>query len=190
VKGRSEENRIKKVRFMHRDSIPGAYRSGPGFEAVALPYASSDVRLFAILPSPGTSPLQALQKVTVSKLVSSIGAADVDLKLPKFTVSFATALKPALVRLGMGLAFEPGADFTPLGSSKFYIGQVLHRTRMEVDEEGTVAAAATAVTMLATSAMHQKTEKKMLVFDRPFALLLVEARTGAILFAGAIYDPE
>jgi serpin B len=190
LKGKSEENRIKKVRFMHRDSIPGAYRSGPGFEGVALPYASSDVRLFAILPSRGTSPQQALQKVTVSKLISSIGAADVDLKLPKFTVSFAAALKPALVRLGMGLAFEPGADFTPLGSSKFYVGQVLHRTRMEVDEEGTVAAAATAVTMLATSAMRQKTEKKTLVFDRPFALLLVDAQTGAILFAGAIYDPE
>jgi len=106
-------------------------------------------------------------------------------------MSFDAALKPALERMGMGLAFERGADFTPLGSSQFYVGQVLHRTRMEVDEEGTVAAAATAVTMLATSAMHHKTEKKKtLVFDRPFALLLVDAHTGAILFAGAIYDPE
>jgi len=190
VKGRREANRIKKVRFMHRDSIPGAYRSGWSFEAVALPYSSSDARLFAILPAPGTSPQQALQKVTVAKLLSSIGAADVDLRLPRFTMSFSAALKPALVRLGMGLAFEQGADFTPLGSSQFYVGQVLHRTRMEVDEEGTVAAAATAVTMLATSAMHQKTKKKTLVFDRPFALLLVDGQTGAILFAGAIYDPE
>jgi serpin B len=185
-----QPGKTRKVRFMHRDSIPGGYRSGPGFEAVALPYASSDVRLFAILPARGTSPQEALQKVRVAKLFSSYGAADVDLKLPKFTLSFAAALKPALEHMGMGPAFREGADFTPLGSSKFYVGQVLHRTRMEVDEEGTVAAAATAVTMRATAAMRPKPEKRILVFDRPFALLLCDAQTGAILFAGAIYNPE
>ena len=189
AKGKAKDN-IKKVRFMHRDSIPGAYRSGPGFEAAVLPYSSSDVRLVAILPAPGTSPQDILHQVTVAKLFSSFGAADLDLKLPRFTLSFSAALKAALERMGMGPAFQEGADFTPLGSSKFYVGQVLHRTRMEVDEEGTVAAAATAVTMAATAAMPQKREKKTLVFDRPFALLLCDAQTGAILFAGAIYNPE
>jgi serpin B len=66
---------------------------------------------------------------------------------------------------------------------------VLHKTRLEVDEEGTVAAAATAITMRATAVMRPK-QKKVLVFDRPFGLLLCDTQTGAILFAGVIYDPQ
>jgi serpin B len=65
---------------------------------------------------------------------------------------------------------------------------VLHKTRLEVDEEGTVAAAATAVVM-ETSALARRVEKKTLVFDRPFALLLCDTSTGAILFAGVVYEP-
>lgn len=185
-----KQDKIKKVRFMHRDSISRAYRSGPGFEAAALPYASSDIALYAILPAPGESPEQALKKISVQNLRFSSEPVDLDLKLPKFILDFGATLKTPLERMGMALAFQPGADFTPLGSPKFYIGQVLHKTRLEVDEEGTVAAAATAVTMLATSAMPQKREKKTLVFDRPFALLLCDTQTGAILFAGVIYDPQ
>ena len=91
--------------------------------------------------------------------------------------------------MGMDLAFQfPEAEFAPLGSRLFFIGDVLHKTRLEVDEEGTVAAAATAIAMPAGAAL-QKMESKTLVFDRPFALLLGDARTGAVLFAGVVYDP-
>jgi serine protease inhibitor len=114
---------------------------------------------------------------------------ELDLKLPKFTLDFGAGLKAPLDRMGMASAFRAGADFTPLGSSKFYIGEVLHKTRLEVDEEGTVAAAATAITMRATAVMRPK-QKKTLVFDRPFGLLLCDTQTGAILFAGVIYDPQ
>lgn len=185
-----KEDKIKQVRFMHRDSIPHAYRSGPGFEAAALPYASSDIALYAILPAPGESPEAALKTVSVQKLRFSPEPVDLDLKLPTFTLGFGVALRASLERMGMTPAFQPGADFTPLGSSKFYISAVLHETRLEVDEEGTVAAAATAVTMGVTAMLPQKMPKKTLVFDRPFALLLCDTRTGSILFAGVIYDPK
>jgi serpin B len=183
------EGKIKKVVFMHRGSIPRGYRSGPGYEAAALPYDSSDIVLYAILPAPGKTPEEALAKISLPSLRSASPPVDLDLKLPKFTLDFAAELNSQLEKMGMASAFRGGADFVPMGSPKFYIGQVLHKTRLEVDEEGTVAAAATAVVMRATAAMRAP-EKKVLVFDRPFALLLCDNRTGAILFAGVIYEPQ
>jgi len=92
--------------------------------------------------------------------------------------------------MGMDVAFHyPQADFVPMGSKEFYISDVIHKTRLEVDEKGTVAAAATAVMMMAGSAMPQQRPVKTLVFDRPFALLIGESQSGAVLFAGAIEDP-
>jgi serpin B len=86
----------------------------------------------------------------------------------------------------MGIAFQyPGADFSALGSPLFFLGEVIHKARLEVDEEGTVAAAATTVYYTLDKALPQKT----LVFDRPFAVLLRDTRTGAILFVGVVYEP-
>jgi serpin B len=92
--------------------------------------------------------------------------------------------------MGMAIAFKfPGAEFAPLGSPLFHLGEVFHKTRLEIDEEGTVAAAVTAITVPVGAAMPQRAEKKVLIFDRPFALLLVDDSTGAILFAGVVYEP-
>jgi serine protease inhibitor len=182
--------KIKKVQFMHRDSIPRAYRSGPGFEAAALSYESSNIVLYAILPAPGKTPEEAVAKISVENLRSASEPVELDLKLPKFTLDFGAGLRAPLERMGMASAFRAGADFVPMGSPQFYIGDVLHKTRLEVDEEGTVAAAATAVVMTPTAARPRPMQKKTLVFDCPFALLLCDTQTGAILFAGVIYDPQ
>jgi serpin B len=175
---------------MHSELVPHGYRSGEGYEAAALPYASSNMVLYAILPAPGTPPQKVLTHELIYNLRSRREAVDLELKLPKLTLDFGAKLNDPLNGMGMGPAFRPGANFTPLGSPKFYIGQVLHRTHLEVDEEGTVAAAATAVTMRGFSARPEAAIKKTLVFDRPFALLLCDTQTGAILFAGVIFDPS
>ena len=182
----------KKVSMMHESPIADAYRSGKGFEAAVLPYKSSDPRspgivLIAVLPAKGTSPEAALAGINVKELYAS-QAARLDLRLPKFTTDYSASLRPALEKLGMGIAFSGHADFKPMGSPNFYISDVLHKTRLEVDEEGTVAAAATSV-MMAATAMRLE-QPKTLVFDRPFGVLLYDTRTGAILFAGVIYDPS
>jgi serpin B len=180
----------KKVPMMHLASIKGAYRGGNGYEAAVLPYESSDVALYAILPAPGHSPEELLTTLSVDELNAASGPNDLDLKFPRFTLDFGPAnLKASLTSMGMGPAFETRREFTPMGSPLFFIGAVLHRTRLEVDEEGTVAAAATAVMMAPKAMPPQKLPKKTLVFDRPFALLLCDTRTGAVLFAGVIYDP-
>jgi serpin B len=185
--GEGPEGKSKKVQFMHNATIPHAYQSGAGFEAAVLPYKSSSIQLYAILPAPGKTPEEALSEA--AKQAFSGGSSDLDLKLPRFTLNFDAKLKAALERLGMAPAFQRNADFKPMGSARFYIGDVLHKTRLEVDEEGTVAAATTAVEMRAAMAMRRP-EKKILVFDRPFALLLRDGATNTILFAGVVYDPH
>ena len=176
----------KKVQMMHQGTLSGAYRQGDGFEAAALDYRDSHIRFYAILPSPGTSPEQALAKISMDKLKASAGHVELDLRMPRFTIDYKEELTDVLSGMGMGAAFKPDADFAPMSSSGFFIGGVVHKTRLEVDEEGTVAAAATAVKMLPSSVPRVKA----LVFDRPFALLLCDTRTNAILFAGVVYEPE
>jgi serine protease inhibitor len=189
----------KKVPFMHRSAIPGAYRSGNGFEAAALPYGSSryqssQIALYAVLPAAGKSPEEVLAKIMVKELVvaSQRNVLELlDLRLPRFTLDFSAGLRGPLEQMGMSVAFGREADFSPMGSPKFYINEVLHKTRLEVDEEGTVAAAVTAVvTAAAKPEKPQPVERKTLVFDRPFGLLLCDTQTGAVLFAGVIYDPH
>jgi serpin B len=178
----------KKISLMHRSPLPEAYRKGNGFEAAVLPYESSRIEMYAILPAPGKSPEEVLATLSLEKLLSSFSVDELDLRLPRFTVDFSATLKDALTHMGMGLAFQPGADFAPMGPPNLYIGDVLHKTRLEVDEEGTVAGAATGVGVL--SAKPPKIHKRTLVFDRPFAVLLCDSRTGAVLFAGVVYDPQ
>ncbi|HEV8181406.1 MAG TPA: serpin family protein [Candidatus Angelobacter sp.] len=175
---------VKKVQMMHQGSLSGAYRQGDGFEAAALDYRESHIRLYAILPSKGSSPEQALAKISMDKLKASAGHVELDLRMPRFTLDYKEELKDTLSGMGMDAAFQSGADFAPMGSPGFFIGGVVHKTRLEVDEEGTTAAAATGVAMLASVP-----RVKTLVFDRPFALLLCDTQTNAVLFAGVVYEP-
>ena len=174
----------KKVQMMHNSSIPGAYRKGNGFEAAALDYLESHIRLYAILPSPGSSPEQVLAKISMQQLRSGPREIDLDLRLPRFTLDYKEDLADALSRLGMAATFHSGADFAPMGSPSFFLSGVVHKTRLEVDEEGTAAAAATGG-LISASVPRVKT----LVFNRPFALLLCDTQTNAILFAGVVYEP-
>jgi len=182
---------VRAVKMMSKDALTGAYRSGDSFETAELPYGHSGLSMFAILPKSGISPETAIAKVSTGKPFAPPEPALLNLKLPRFSVDYSTKLKDPLIRMGMGVAFRyPGAEFAPIGSDLFYVGQVLHKTRLEVDEEGTVAAAVTAIVGVPGSAAPRPMPTKTLVFDRPFALLLCDKETQAILFAGVIYDPN
>ncbi len=179
----------KTVPMMHHAKLPSAYRSGQGFQGVALSYANSAIALYALLPDRGKTPEQILPSIQPSQLFGA-NDIDVDLKLPRFTLDFSAGLAPLLKKMGMVVAFRyPNADFSAMGSKEFFISEVIHKTKLEVDEVGTVAAAATAVVMRAGSAMPQPKEKKILVFDRPFVVLIADASSGVCLFSGVIQQP-
>ena len=190
------DGRQKQVPFMRHPAILDAYRSGDGYEGVVLPYSSgdpdrpADMDFCVLLPTRGRSPEEILAGLLLVPFLNANQPVELDLRLPRFTLNFDASVKNALEKLGMGIAFQFGAaDFTPLGSPQFVIGDVIHRTRLEVDEEGTVAAAVTAITAPMGMAAPRKLERKVLIVDRPFAVLLCDRRTGAILFAGVVYEP-
>ncbi len=183
------DGREKLVPMMRKTETSYAYRKGKGFEAAVLPYRRSGISLYLVLPKKGADPEQILTDAALQEMLNEKKEVDLALCVPRFTVNFDCGLKEPLTRLGMGIAFQyPGADFSALSSQGFFLGDVIHKTYLEVDEEGTIASAATSV-MVELSALHPKPiEQKTLVFNRPFAVLLRDI-TGAILFAGVIYDP-
>jgi len=183
------DGREKVVPMMQNWGLPDSYRSGKRFEAAVLNYKDSRIALHMLLPARGTTPEQILTEESLEELPLAEESCELDLSMPRFTLDFSCQLKESLTRMGMGIAFQyPGADFSALGSQLFFIGDVLHVTRLEVDEEGTVAAAATAVDIM-EGAMPQRVKTKTLVFDHPFAVLLRDTITGAIVFVGVVYEP-
>jgi serine protease inhibitor len=182
--------RTKDVPIMQHTNLAMAYRDGIEFESAELAYEGSEIRMQVLLPKAGRSAKDVLEKLGWEWLHNVPASADLDLSLPRFTMNFSEMLSAALKQMGMQIAFQyPGANFTPMGSKLFYIGEVIHKARLEVDEEGTIAAATTSIAMRVGSAMPVKREKKTLVFDRPFVLLIYENTTGALLFAGLVQEP-
>ena len=175
---------------MMRGQLWGSYRSGNKFEAAALRYTDSNIALFVLLPQKGTRPEEIMTVESLKELFVEHSSIDVDLSVPRFTIEFATRLKELLEQMGMGIAFKHSeADFSPMGGQQFFISEVAHKTKLEVDEEGTIAAAATDTEMcLESLAEPARRQLKTLVINRPYSILLADTATGVVLFAGAIYE--
>ncbi len=185
------DGREKTVPMMHKAGLAGAYRNGKNFEAAVLPYAGTHIALYLLLPAEGNGPEQILTEDALRQVLARGAPDHLDLSVPRFAVDISVDLRKSLTRLGMGIAFEPSvADFSPLGSPPFCISQVLHKTFLEVDEEGTVATAATATLPVPLSPRKGPETSRTLVFDRPFAIAIMDSSSGAILFLGIVHDPS
>jgi serpin B len=116
-------------------------------------------------------------------------AGQVALTMPKFRVENSFNLNDALSDMGMGVAFDPdAADFSGIdGTRNLYITDVVHKAFVDVDEEGTEAAAATAVIVGLTSAPGEPVQ---VTIDRPFIFLIRDMERGTILFIGRVMDPS
>ena len=112
--------------------------------------------------------------------------------LPRFKLAYDVTLNDPLTALGMGIAFDARrADFSGImadGQPSVNIDEVKHKTFVEVNEEGTEAAAVTSIGVLRTTMMPQRSFS--MVVDRPFFCAIRDNQTGALLFMGAIIDPE
>lgn len=167
-----------------------AYTQGEGYEAVELPYKDEDVSMLVILPlkKDGLADLEkTLPKSLLTEGITKRSREEVTVKLPRFKMGFSANLSETLKNMGMPLAFQNNADFTGMTDEKpLCIGVVIHKAIVEVDEEGTVAAAATGVGMRKASAMEP------LIFnaDHPFLFVIRDKRTGCILFMGRVMNPQ
>ncbi|HYU84172.1 MAG TPA: serpin family protein [Kribbellaceae bacterium] len=176
------------VPMMHQDSEL-RYAAGPGWRAVELPYAHSDLAMWVMVPGGDTTPFDLLAPDALSAVGSSLRPATVNLALPRWDVgrSAATDLIPPLRKLGMVAPFEDTlAHFEGISGEHLLIAKAVHKANITVDEDGTEAAAVTAIVMEATSARARSVTVRA---DRPFAFAIVHKPTGAPLFIGQVADP-
>ena len=160
----------------------GRARAADGWVAVELPYRDGTLTALAVLPPDGTDPC-AVATGTLDTLEHADGVPAV-VVLPPLHVEQSHDLLKTLVALGL----PQGGDFRGLGSGGVTIDRVVQKTYLVVDEKGTEAAAATAVTMDSSSAPISMAQT--VVFDRPFLLLLTDTATGSPLFTAVIRDPS
>ena len=186
------EGSTSKVKMMRQNGL-FQYAKMPGYEVVALPYVGNRFAMYCFLPNQGVDALVTkLRKSSWSELCAALRPTKGSVALPKFKVDYGVTLNQALSNLGMGIAFDGyRAQFTRMidAPSRLFIGSVLHKTLLEVDEEGSTAGATTGI-QIRSAAIMQSREDFNLVFDRPFLAAITDQESGTILFLGIIGDPK
>ena len=177
-------------------SRSGEYRyyDAPTFQAISLPYGTGRFSMEIFLPKAKSNLLEFQKQLTTknwqewsTKFTRKEGL----IQLPRFKVEYETSLKSALQNMGMAIAFDSDkADLRNLSTVKAFIGEVKHKTFVEVNEEGTEAAAATSTEMNVTSASPSEETPFQMIVDRPFFFTISDRQTGTILFMGAIKNPS
>jgi serpin B len=160
------------------------------FSAVSLPYEGGNFAMAVVMPKDFEAYQNALNADVLSKLFAdlSMSHAMVHLKMPKFKTESTFDLGKTLKGLGMGDAFDKDkADFSGMtGEKDLYISDVIHKAFIDVNEEGTEAAAATIVGMSTTS---MPGEEYTITFDRPFIYMIYNTQTNAVVFMGQVVNP-
>lgn len=170
------------------------YAASEAGQAVALPYGDGQFRALLVLPAvhaPESLGALTSSNEAVQALRAALQPQRLLLSMPRFTLQYGVAsLKAALSAMGLEPAFVARAgDFTGISDNPdVHVSDVLHKALLEVTEEGTVAAAATAVVM-ATRMIAVQPPPVVLTFDRPFLMVIEDAQTGAPLFMGRVVHP-
>ena len=180
----------KEISMMNRTGS-FVYGEDDGVQLLSIPYKGKELSMVVLLPK--DKDMAALEvKITAGQLkgwFSSMFRNKVNVSLPRFEFGMNLQLKNELQVLGMVSAFG-GADFSGITlANDLVIGDVFHKAWVKVDEEGTEAAAATAVVMEITTAALQAEEPKEFRADHPFIFLIREDVSGEILFMGRMIDP-
>lgn len=176
------------VDLMRRPDVSGSVATGEGWRAAVLPYAGGRLAMTVVLPDDGAfaDVEREVADGGFTWIAEQAQPAAIDLTLPKWSFRTAASLKKLLMALGMPTAFG-AADFTPMTDEDLdlVIAEVLHQGFIAVDEEGTEAAAATAVVMRETSAPIAEP----FAVDRPFLFAIHDVEHRAPLFVGRVVDP-
>lgn len=181
-----------KAPLMHRTGSY-LYFDGGTFQALELPYQGDELAMLILLPK-DTADLAALEEQftanTAKEWVEQLRPAEkVVLTLPRFTMTQQFELSQTLAAMGMPRAFSGAADFSGMtGKPGFQISAAIHKAFVDVNEEGTEAAAATSTVMRA-SAMRVSPPPVVFRADHPFLFLIRDTKTGPILFLGRVEDP-
>jgi serine protease inhibitor len=172
------------------------YYEDSEFQAVRLRYKTSRLAMYIFLPAKRSSLerfQQNLSSAAWDKWMQKFHMTEGHIRLPRFKLTYSAILNSALEKLGMAIAFDPRrARFDTISTPPppIWIDQVLHRAFVEVDEEGTEAAAVTAVVQVTASPIRNPARTFQMVVDRPFFFAIRDDHTGTIWFMGAVDEPN
>ena len=188
-----ESGSTKQVPMMNRtDEYMHYVNLEDNFQAISLPYGDGQMSMYIFLPSREsnlTTFLDSLNAENWENWISQFQERKIWVQIPKFSLEYETSLIDALTSLGMSVAFdERQADFSRMASlediiGNLYIAKVKHKTFIEVNEEGSEAAAVTGIGIAVTSLPPQ------FIADRPFFFAIRDNKTKTVLFMGTVVDP-
>jgi len=167
------------------------YFESAGFQAVVLPYASRQASLCVFLPKENLDTfIQDLTPENWEQWMGQFRSREGMLELPRFKLENKYELNGELKALGMARAFSRQAEFGGISEEPLHISEVVQKTFVEVNEEGTEAAAVSGVAMRPSLVRREPEPPFRMIVDRPFYVAIRENQTGTILFHGAIEDPR
>jgi serpin B len=179
------------VTMMNQEAEFG-YAETDTLQALEMPYAGEGLSMVILSPKEpnGIGRLEAeLTAENLNKWLGAIGTRDVIVTIPKFKMTSKFAMESVLRAMGMTEAFSKNADFSGMtGKRDLFISAVIHQAYVDVNEEGTEAAAATGVIMKLTSAGPEMTP--IFRADHPFVFLIRDKASGSILFLGRVMNPQ
>ena len=169
-----------------------SYQAGSDFQAVQLPYAGGRLQMCLLLPAINSTPAKLLAGLSNEtwrdRILPQFRDHQGTLALPRFKMECDVKLNNPLMALGMKQAFTGAADFFAMTDEPLFVSEVKQNSFVDVNEEGTEAAAVTTVHMVG-SAMPRPVELFEMIVDRPFVFVIEDSETQSILFMGVVYDP-
>ena len=182
------------VEMMQRTLTLGHWSDpGLGIAAVEIPYKAMSMLILLADEGRLGSVHTALGEGLLQRVVSGLSRVRIDLGLPKFKLRESLQLRQLLSDMGLAPAFDPErADFSGITDHPdgFFVYEVIHEARVEVDEEGTEAAAATAIMGDLLGLLKPEPDPIPFIVDRPFIFLIRDQDSGTILFMGRVTDPS
>lgn len=179
----------KLVQMMHQFGN-FLYYENEKFQAISLPYGNGNMSMYIFLPSKNLTLKEIYKDLNIKnwkKWLADFHKEEVYLALPRFKIEYEKKLNGNLKNLGMGIAFNKSADFSDMsGVKNIFIDEIAHKTFVDVNEEGTEAAAATSVEMIVADGGH----KYYMTVDHPFLFVIRDNKTGIILFIGSVVEPH
>lgn len=184
--GKSEAKRIPLMFKQHRMR----YSRNPGFQIAALPYAGGRMQFTVLVPD-SIDGLAALEKSLTPELLSdcaNLPMEEVRLSLPRLKIEYSPEKLPEILKaMGMRKAFNPGG-FSRIGPG-LAVDQIIHKTYLDLDENGTKAASATAIAAMAANGFPHEVPHKVVRADRPFLFMIQHVPSGTCLFLGRCTNP-
>ena len=170
-----------------------SYQERPGFQAIRLVYSGKRLEMEILLPETNSTVETLLAGLDASSwqntLLPGFRQSKGTLVLLRLKIRYGAELKGPLAALGLKRALAPSADFSGMSSSPLYLSEVKHQSFVEVNEQGTEAAAATTGVMALASVRNPPLPFYMVV-DRPFLFVISDQTTKSVLFMGIIFDPQ